>query len=328
MDLPRPIRIGLSRYAVTTREPQTAPAIACRHCKHELVDKGKFCDSCGVATTSLVSDWETLQHYCGRCGSVLRGSKRYCSYCGDASPHSGQKKVKHDHWIFQAAEDPKIQIGSVLLLVLLASLPIFLPVRYGLTLTPPFFLIYDDGTPQVAARSTAPLATATWSARSLITAEDLAGENALASISGVARDASGAYFLADTTRNAIFRISRDGVRELIAGGGQPGFSGDGGSAIDAALNGPRGIATDAHGNLYIADTGNGRIRVIDADGIIRTIAGCGLDCGARNTVQAAALAVGMHPAELTFVGSNLLVTEEAGPDSATEPAVWVLQPEL
>ncbi|MDA0204269.1 MAG: hypothetical protein O3A53_11080 [Acidobacteria bacterium] len=313
---------------MTTREPQTAPATACRQCKNELVDKGKFCDGCGTATTTLVSDWETLQHYCGRCGSVLRGSKKYCSYCGDASPLSGQKKVKHDHWIFQAAEDPKIQIGAVLLLVLLASLPLFLPVRYGLTLTPPFFLIYDDGTPQVAARSTAPLATASWSARSIISAEDLVGENAIASVSGVARDASGAYFLADTTRHAIFRISLEGVRELIAGGGEPGFSGDGGAAVDATLNAPLGLAADADGNLYVADTGNGRIRVIDAAGIIRTIAGCGPDCGARNTVQAAALAIGMRPAELTFVGSNLLVTQQQCADCNTEPAVWVLQPEL
>jgi RNA polymerase subunit RPABC4/transcription elongation factor Spt4 len=313
---------------VTTREQQLTPATACRQCKRELVDKGKFCDSCGVATTTLVSDWETLQHYCGRCGSVLRGSKKYCSYCGDASPHSGQKKVQHDHWIFQAAEDPKIQIGSVLLLVLLASLPIFLPVRYGLTLTPPFFLIYDDGTPQVAERSKTPLATATWSARSLVTAEDLVGENAIASVTGVARDVSGAYFLADASRHAIFRISREGVRERIAGGGEPGFSGDGGAAINAALNAPRGLAADSDGNLYIADSGNGRIRVIDPNGIIRTIAGCGRDCGTRNAVQAAALSIRMRPAELTFVGSNLLVIEQAGEDSPTEPAVWVLQPEL
>jgi hypothetical protein len=313
---------------VTTREPQIAPATACRQCKHELIDKGKFCDSCGVATTTLVSDWETLQHYCGRCGSVLRGAKKYCSYCGDASAHSGNKKIKHDHWIFQAAEDPKIQIGSVLLLVFLASLPMFLPVRYGLTLTPPFFLIYDNGTPQVAERSKAPLATATWSARSLIAAEELAGENAIASVSGVARDASGAYFLADATRHAIFRISREGVRTLIAGGGGPGFSGDGGAAVDAALNAPRGLAADAQGNLYVADTGNGRIRVIDANGIIRTIAGCGLGCGAGNIVQAAALSVDMRPAALSFAGSNLLVIEQAGAGAPTEPAVWVLQPEL
>jgi hypothetical protein len=68
--------------------------------------------------------------------------------------------------------------------------------------------------------------------------------------------------------------------------------------------------------------------VIDADGVIRTIAGCGLDCGDPHPVQAAALAVAMRPAELTFVGSNLLVTEQAGGDSDDEPAVWVLQPEL
>jgi RNA polymerase subunit RPABC4/transcription elongation factor Spt4 len=313
---------------VTTQDPQATATKACRKCKHDLIDKGKFCDNCGTATNALVSDWETLQHYCGRCGGVLRGVKKFCSYCGDASPHSDKKKVKHDHWIFQAAEDPKIQIGMVLTLVLLAALPLLLPVRYGLTSMPPFFLIYQGETTPVAVRPTAPLATASWSARSLLAAEDLAGENAVTSVAGVARDASGAYFLADTTRHVIIRISREGVRELIAGGGAPGFSGDGGAAIDATLNGPRGLAADAQGNLYVADTGNGRIRAIDSDGVIRTIAGCGLDCGDQNTVQAAALSVAMRPAELTFVGSNLLVTEQAGADSNAEPGVWVLQPEL
>lgn len=328
MVLPRAIKIVLGRNVVTTREPQIAPATACRQCKHELLDKGKFCDSCGTATNALVSDWETLQHYCGRCGGVLRGSKKYCSYCGDPSLHSGKKKVQHDHWIFQAAEDPKIQIAVVLTLVLLASLPIFLPVRYGLTLTPPFFLVFEDEPVQVAARPTAPLATAAWSARSVLAAEDLTGENAVASIAGVARDASGGYYLADATGHAIYRIAPGGVRELVAGGGQPGFSGDGGAAIEATLNGPRGLAADSQGNLYVADTGNGRIRVIDANGVIRTIAGCGLDCGTPAAVQAAALSVGMRPVELSFAGSNLVVIDQNGTESNNKPTVWVLQPEL
>lgn len=325
MILPGPIKIVLGRNGVTTREPQIAPGTACRQCKHELVDKAKFCDSCGAATTALASDSETLQHYCGRCGGVLRGAKKYCSYCGNASPHSGKKKVQHDHWIFQAAEDPKIQISVVLALVLLASLPMFLPVRYGLTLTPPFFLVFDDGNAEVAAR---PLAAATWSARSIPGPGGSTGENAADSVTGVAGDVSGVYFVADTPGNAIYRISPDGSRELIAGGGQPGFSGDGGAATEAALNGPRGLAADTQGNLYVADTGNGRIRLIDAGGVIRTIAGCGVDCGTSAPAQAAALAVRLRPAHLAFVGSNLWVTESAGADAKSEPAVWLLQPGL
>ena len=161
----------------------------CRECKHDLADKSKFCDNCGEATTSLVSDWETLQHYCGRCGGMLRGVKKYCVACGDPSPHSGAKKQMHSHWLFQLAEDPKMQIGAVLLLAFFAALPVFLPVRYGLTLQPPFFLIYEDGSAQVAERLDVPLATVSWSARSLLSSDDVRGDDALSVVSGVARDA-------------------------------------------------------------------------------------------------------------------------------------------
>ncbi len=59
----------------------------------------------------------------------------------------------------------------------------------------------------------------------------------------------------------------------VAGTGTPDFSGDGGSANEAALHGPTGIAVDVAGNLYIADTGNKRIRKITTDGNIDTFAG-------------------------------------------------------
>ncbi len=300
----------------------------CRECKHDLADKSKFCDNCGEATTSFVSDWETLQHYCGRCGGMLRGVKKYCVACGDSSPHSGEKKQTHSHWLFQLAEDPKMQIGAVLLLAFFAAPPVFLPVRYGLTLQPPFFLIYEDGSAQVAERLDVPLATVSWSARSLLSSDDVRGDDALSVVSGVARDADGSYYVSDAVMHRIHRITREGLRELVAGGTGAGFSGDGGLATSAQLDTPLGLAADPHGNLYIADSGNGRVRVIDTDGIIRTIAGCGADCGERDAVQAAALSVGMQPADLTFVGANLLVVERHREGDAKEPAVWVLQPDL
>jgi RNA polymerase subunit RPABC4/transcription elongation factor Spt4 len=307
---------------------QLNPTPACRKCKHDLADKAKFCDNCGDASTSLVSDWETLQHYCGRCGAMLRGAKKYCIACGDASPHSGEKKQTHSHWLVQLAEDPKIQIGAVLVLVFFASLPMFLPVRYGLTSRPPFFLVFDDGRTQVVERPDLPLATVPWSARSLLSQDDTTGEAALSVVSGVARDSAGSYYVSDAVTHSVHRITREGVRELVAGGGGAGYSGDGGAATAAQLDTPLGLAADPHGNLYIADIGNGRVRVIDAAGIIRTIAGCGVDCGERDAVQSAALSIGMRPADLTFVGANLLVAERPSGTDVSEPAVWVLQPEL
>lgn len=61
----------------------------------------------------------------------------------------------------------------------------------------------------------------------------------------------------------------------VAGTGTPGFSGDGGPAVSASLNDPRGLAIDANGNLFIADTNNNRVRKVERNGVIRTVAGNG-----------------------------------------------------
>jgi sugar lactone lactonase YvrE len=78
--------------------------------------------------------------------------------------------------------------------------------------------------------------------------------------------------------NRVRRIdTRSGVISTVVGNGRPGFSGDGGPAVEALLNQPRGIAFDREGRLLIADSGNFRIRRLDADGRITTIAGSGAE---------------------------------------------------
>src|SRR5439155_22168436 len=62
---------------------------------------------------------------------------------------------------------------------------------------------------------------------------------------------------------------------LWAGTGDAGFGGDGGSAVTAPLNLPQGLALDTVGRLYIADLGNDRVRRVDPDGTIATVAGDG-----------------------------------------------------
>ena len=62
---------------------------------------------------------------------------------------------------------------------------------------------------------------------------------------------------------------------MIAGNGTAGFSGDGGTAVDASLDDPGGITVARSGTLYVADTGNDRIRAVSPSGIITTIAGTG-----------------------------------------------------
>jgi sugar lactone lactonase YvrE len=92
----------------------------------------------------------------------------------------------------------------------------------------------------------------------------------------VAVDASENIYIAAAAMNQVFRVDRSGNLNLVAGTGVPGFSGDGGPATRANLNWPVGVAVDAHGNLFIADNGNARIRRVDAaTGIITTVAGDG-----------------------------------------------------
>lgn len=89
--------------------------------------------------------------------------------------------------------------------------------------------------------------------------------------SQIALDAAGNVFVADTGNHRIRRIGRDGAVSTLAGEGTPGFAD--GPAAQARFNGPMGVAVDAHGRVYVADTWNDRIRVIEADGQVRTLAG-------------------------------------------------------
>ncbi len=92
---------------------------------------------------------------------------------------------------------------------------------------------------------------------------------------GIAVDAGGTIYIADAADHRIRSVSVDGVIRTIAGDGSPGDSGDDGPAKNARLNSPYGLSIDRHGNLYVADLGNARIRLITPDGRIRTVAGGG-----------------------------------------------------
>ena len=93
----------------------------------------------------------------------------------------------------------------------------------------------------------------------------------------VAADAAGNLYIADTWNNRIRKVDAStGAISTVAGDGTFGFSGDNGPASSAQLKLPRGVATDAAGNLYISDTNNFRIRKVDAStGVISTVAGDG-----------------------------------------------------
>ncbi len=90
---------------------------------------------------------------------------------------------------------------------------------------------------------------------------------------GMAVGPDGATYVADTGNDRIRRIGTNGIISTVAGSAVAGFSGDGGQARSASLNGPRGVAVAADGGLLIADTGNNRIRRVDPRGVITTVAG-------------------------------------------------------
>ena len=99
---------------------------------------------------------------------------------------------------------------------------------------------------------------------------------ALCSPSGRGRGRSGDVYIADTGNERIRKVATNGVITTFAGTNVGGYSGDGGAApANARLNGPIGVALDAVGNLYIADTGNERMRMVNTNGIITTLAGNG-----------------------------------------------------
>ena len=99
--------------------------------------------------------------------------------------------------------------------------------------------------------------------------------------SAVALDSAGNLYIADTANNRIRKVSlgtgtNAGTITTFAGSGGTSFSGDGLPAVDASLNAPRGLAFDAAGNLYIADSGNHAIRMVSAKTLrMSTVAGTG-----------------------------------------------------
>jgi trimeric autotransporter adhesin len=145
----------------------------------------------------------------------------------------------------------------------------------------------------------------------------LAVQAQLSAPGSVAMDANGNLYIADVQNQRIRKVSSDGIITTVAGNGQRGFTPDGVNATDAALDlikvidtpplrpyvrARAGIAVDQEGNLYIADTNNHRIRRVGHDGVIRTVAGSGVQGYAGD--DGPALEASLSNPAGVFVGRN------------------------
>ena len=129
----------------------------------------------------------------------------------------------------------------------------------------------------------------------------------------VAADAAGNVYVADYSNQRVRKVDATGTITTIAGTGERGYAGDGGPAVDAQLSSPNGLLVDVAGNVYISDSGNARVRKIDASGTIETVAGPG-EPGILGTGGPAIEARLGYPRGLAMDASGSLFIAESGYD--------------
>ncbi len=125
---------------------------------------------------------------------------------------------------------------------------------------------------------------------------------------GVALDSSGNLYISDRGNARIRRVSTDGTINTIAGNGVTGFSGDNGPALSAEID-PSAVALDSKGNIYIADGLNFRIRKVDTNGTITTIAGTGVDAYGGDNGPATSALIGFVDALAVDSTGNVYIAD-------------------
>lgn len=136
----------------------------------------------------------------------------------------------------------------------------------------------------------------------------------------IAFDSAGNVYIADWGNNRIRKIASDGTISTVAGNGTSGYSGDGGLATAAQLNYPSGVAVDGVGNLYIADSHNNRIRKVDGNGILSTVAGNGIS-GFSGDGGVAALAQLSNPSGIVTDSAGDLYIADSGNNRVRKVAI-------
>jgi uncharacterized repeat protein (TIGR01451 family) len=134
------------------------------------------------------------------------------------------------------------------------------------------------------------------------------GSVTVPAINGLAMDPSGNIYFSSAGgpgSNAVYEVGSDGIVKRVAGGGAPGFAGDGGPATAAQLNGPTMLAVGRSGDLFILDAANYRVRKVSPTGVISTVAGNGgnSDTGDGGPATSAGL---QNPYAIALDGSDNL----------------------
>ena len=128
----------------------------------------------------------------------------------------------------------------------------------------------------------------------------------------VVGDGANNLYFADQYNHSVWKIDGSGVVTRLAGIGTSGFSGDGGQAALAQLNAPQGLCIDSSGNIYIADTGNNRVRKLNAlTNTASTVAGTGVS-GASGDNGPAASAQLSAPGSVSADGQGNLYIADTG----------------
>ena len=129
-------------------------------------------------------------------------------------------------------------------------------------------------------------------------------------VHGLTTDSKGNLYIADTSNFRVRMVAAStGIITTFAGNGTPGYSGDGGTAVNASLNSPAGLVADPAGNIYISDYGNATVRKVDTSGKITTVAGTGTwgYSGDGGPANKAALA---HPVALAIdTAGNIYIAD-------------------
>ena len=131
----------------------------------------------------------------------------------------------------------------------------------------------------------------------------------LASPAAVAYDNAGNLYIADAGNNVIRKVNLSGVITTVAGSGVQGFAGDGGPASAALLDTPTGIAVDVRNNVYIADSHNQRVRMVNAQGVINTVAGNGTAAYSGDGAAATSASLFLPEAVAVDAAGNLYIAD-------------------